>query len=93
MFRVALKEIRVGRPIGTTHTFHLSLICIIMIMRSFEDVQNVYIRKFAKCFFIFENPFIILKSISFIFIRHVKINGSPVSLTENSAVFRKKGFF
>ena len=25
MFRVGLKKIRVGRPTGTTHTFHLSL--------------------------------------------------------------------
>ena len=24
MFRVELKKIRVGRPTGTTHTFHLS---------------------------------------------------------------------
>ena len=27
------------------------------------DVQYVYIQKFAKCFLIFENPFIILKGI------------------------------
>ena len=26
MIRVGLKKIRVGRPTGTTHTFHLSLI-------------------------------------------------------------------
>ena len=26
MFRVGLKKIRVGRPTGTTHTFHFSLI-------------------------------------------------------------------
>ena len=26
MFRVGLKKIRVGRPTGTTHTFHLGLI-------------------------------------------------------------------
>ena len=25
MFRVGLKKIMVGRPIGTTHTFHLSI--------------------------------------------------------------------
>ena len=25
MFRVGIKKIRVGRPTGTTHTFHLSL--------------------------------------------------------------------
>ena len=25
MFRVGLKKIRVGKPTGTTHTFHLSL--------------------------------------------------------------------
>ena len=28
MFRVGLKKIRVGRPTGTTHTFHLSLITL-----------------------------------------------------------------
>ena len=28
MFRVGLKKIRVSRPTGTTHTFHLSLIGI-----------------------------------------------------------------
>ena len=32
------------------------------------DIQYVYIQKFAKCFLIFENQFIILKSIIFIFI-------------------------
>ena len=34
--------------------------------RLMPDVQYVYIRKFAKCFLIFENPFIILKGIIFI---------------------------
>ena len=37
------------------------------------DVQYVYIRKIAKCFLIFENPFIILKSIIFIFINSISI--------------------
>ena len=61
----------------------------IMIMRSFNhdgnnstktvsprlmpDVQYVYIQKFTKCFLIFENPFIILKSIIFIFINFISI--------------------
>ena len=36
-------------------------------------VQYVYIQKFAKCFLIFENPFIILKSIIFIFINSISI--------------------
>ena len=31
------------------------------------DVQYEIIQKFAKCFLIFENPFIILKSIIYIF--------------------------
>ena len=31
------------------------------------DVQYVYIQKFAKCFLRFENPFITLKSMVFIF--------------------------
>ena len=35
------------------------------------DVQYVYIVKFAKCFLKFENPFIILKSIIFIFINSI----------------------
>ena len=34
--------------------------------RLMPDVQYVYIQKFAKCFLIFENPFIILKGIIFI---------------------------
>ena len=29
--------------------------------RLMPDVQYIYIQKFAKCFLIFENPFIILK--------------------------------
>ena len=37
------------------------------------DVQYVYIQKFAKCFLFFENPFIILKSIIFVFINSVSI--------------------
>ena len=37
------------------------------------DVQYVYIQKFAKCFLIFENQFIILKSIIFIFINSISI--------------------
>ena len=45
--------------------------------RLMPDVQYVYIQKFASCFLIFENPFIILKvsflisSTPFIFIRTV----------------------
>ena len=35
------------------------------------DVQYVYIQKFAKCFLIFENTLIILKSIIFIFINSI----------------------
>ena len=37
------------------------------------DVQHVYIHKFAKCFLMLENPFIILKSIIFIFINSISI--------------------
>ena len=37
------------------------------------DVQYVCIQKFAKCFLIFENPFMILKSIIFIFINSISI--------------------
>ena len=37
------------------------------------DVQYVYIQKFAKCLLIFENPFIILKGIFFIFINSISI--------------------
>ena len=37
------------------------------------DVQYVYIQKFAKCFLIFVNPFIIFKSIIFIFINPISI--------------------
>ena len=37
------------------------------------DVQHVYIQKFAKCFFIFENTFIILKNIIFIFLHSISI--------------------
>ena len=37
------------------------------------DVQYVDIQKFAKCFLIFENPFLILKSIIFIFINSISI--------------------
>ena len=37
------------------------------------DVQYVYIQKIAKCFLIFENSFIILKSIIFIFINSISI--------------------
>ena len=36
------------------------------------DVQFVYIQNLAKCFLIFENPFIILKSI-FIFINSISV--------------------
>ena len=31
MFRVGLKKIRVGRPTGTTHTFHLSLMTSVIV--------------------------------------------------------------
>ena len=41
--------------------------------RLMPDVQYVYIQKFAKCFLIFENPFIILKSIIFIFTNSISI--------------------
>ena len=41
--------------------------------RLMPDVQNVYIQKFAKCFLMFEHPFIILKSIIFIFINSISI--------------------
>ena len=41
--------------------------------RLMPGVQYVYIQKFAKCFLIFENPFIILKSIIFIFINSISI--------------------
>ena len=37
------------------------------------DVQYVYIHKFPKCFLMLENPFIILKSIIFIFINSISI--------------------
>ena len=37
------------------------------------DVQYVYIHKFAKCFLMLENPFIILKSIIFVFINSIFI--------------------
>ena len=37
------------------------------------DVQYVYNHKFAKCFLTLENPFIILKSIIFIFINSISI--------------------
>ena len=37
------------------------------------DVQYVYIQKFAKCFLIFENPFIVLKSNIFAFINLISI--------------------
>ena len=39
--------------------------------RLMSDVQYVYIQKFATCFLIFENPFIILKNIIFIFINSI----------------------
>ena len=41
--------------------------------RLMPDVQYVYIQKLAKCFLIFENPSIILKSIIFIFINSISI--------------------
>ena len=41
--------------------------------RLMPDVQYVSIKKFAKCFLIFENPFIILKSIILIFINSISI--------------------
>ena len=44
------------------------------------DVQYVYIKKIAKCFLIFENPFIIVKSIIFIFINSISINKSSLKL-------------
>ena len=44
--------------------------------RLMPDVQYVYIQKFAKCFLIFENPFIILKSIIFIFTNSISVNWS-----------------
>ena len=44
-----------------------------MIMRSFEDVRYVFIQKFPKCFLIFENLLITLKSIIFIFINSISI--------------------
>ena len=37
------------------------------------NVQYVYIQKLAKCFLIFENPFINLKSIIFIFMNSISI--------------------
>ena len=37
------------------------------------DVHYVYIQKFAKCLLIFENPFIILKSVIFILINSIAI--------------------
>ena len=37
------------------------------------DVHYVYIHKFAKCFLMLKNPFIILKSIIFIFINSISI--------------------
>ena len=41
--------------------------------RLMPNVQYVYIHKFAKCFLMLENPFIILKSIIFIFINSISI--------------------
>ena len=41
--------------------------------RLMPDAQYVYIQKIAKYFLIFENPFIILKSIIFIFINSISI--------------------
>ena len=41
--------------------------------RLMPDVQYVYIQKFAKCFLVFENPFVILKSIIFISINSISI--------------------
>ena len=35
--------------------------------RLMPNVQYVHIHKFAKCFLILENPFIILKKVSFLF--------------------------
>ena len=43
--------------------------------RLMPDVQYVYIQNFAKCFLIFENSFIMLKSI-FIFINFISIYSS-----------------
>ena len=40
------------------------------------DVQYVYIQKFAKCFLIFENPFVILKSTIFTFINSISTHWS-----------------
>ena len=37
------------------------------------DIQYVYIQKFAKCFLIFENPFMIFERIIFIFINYISI--------------------
>ena len=44
-----------------------------LLSRLMPDVQYAYIQKFAKCLLIFENPFIILKSIIFIFINSIPI--------------------
>ena len=44
--------------------------------RLMPDVQYVYLQKFAKFFLLFENPFIILKSIIFIFINSISIHWS-----------------
>ena len=41
--------------------------------RLMPDVQYVYIHKFARCFLILVNPFIILTSIIFIFINSISI--------------------
>ena len=41
--------------------------------RLMPDVQYVYIQQFAKCFLMFESPFIILKSIIFIFINSISM--------------------
>ena len=38
-----------------------------------SDVQYVYHQTFAKCFLIFENLFIVLKSIIYIFINSISI--------------------
>ena len=57
--------------------------------RLIPDVQYVYIRKFAKCFLIFENPFIILKGIIFIFINSISIHLSSFNaFAENINEFK-----
>ena len=40
------------------------------------NVQYVYIHEFAMCFLMLENPFIVLKSIIFIFINYISIHKS-----------------